>query len=405
MTDKGEHILVTAGEVHLERCLRDLTETYARVEVNVSSPIVPFKETIVRPPKVDMVNEEVLDDTEKNEEEEKKILIQTPNKRVSMCIRAVPLPIEATNLLEQSSDLLRMATDDTTESLPTDVAADIETLKEKLGDILEKEEEFSSMLDKIWSLGPRKCGPNVLFNNVPHYKERSSIWVTHKKTIPRSSILADYDSSVVNGFQLATLAGPICEEPMTGVAFFLDEFEVCDNVMEESSSEVYGPLSGQVVSSIKDGCRRAFESRSQRLMLAMYACTVQVKAEALGKLYASLGKRHGTVVDETMVEGSSTFTVSAHLPVVESLQFAQEVRRQTSGLAMPQLVFNHWETLDLDPFWEPTTEEELTHFGEKADSENRAKAYVNDVRRRKGLAVDEKLVDFAEKQRTLTKMK
>ena len=38
LTDKGEHILVTAGEVHLERCLRDLKETYAGVEVVASEP-------------------------------------------------------------------------------------------------------------------------------------------------------------------------------------------------------------------------------------------------------------------------------------------------------------------------------------------------------------------------------
>ena len=38
LTDKGEHVLVTAGEVHLERCLRDLRETYAEVEVVASTP-------------------------------------------------------------------------------------------------------------------------------------------------------------------------------------------------------------------------------------------------------------------------------------------------------------------------------------------------------------------------------
>ena len=106
-----------------------------------------------------------------------------------------------------------------------------------------------------------------------------------------------------------------------------------------------------------------------------------------------------------MVEGSSTFTVTAHLPVVESFQFAQEIRRQTSGLALPQLVFSHWETVDVDPFWVPRTEEEILHFGDKADSENQARKYMNDVRKKKGLAIDEKIVEFAEKQRTLTKMK
>ena len=95
----------------------------------------------------------------------------------------------------------------------------------------------------------------------------------------------------------------------------------------------------------------------------------------------------------------------ANLPVIESMDFGNELRKQTSGLAMPQLVFSHWEIIDVDPFWEPQTEEELLHFGEKADSENPALRYMNNVRRRKGLKIDEKIVEFAEKQRTLTKSK
>jgi ribosome assembly protein 1 len=57
--------------------------------------------------------------------------------------------------------------------------------------------------------------------------------------------------------------------------------------------------------------------------------------------------------------------------------------------------------LDIDPFWVPTTEEELEDLGEKADRENVAKVYVDGVRERKGLFVDRKIVEFAEKQRTL----
>lgn len=63
--------------------------------------------------------------------------------------------------------------------------------------------------------------------------------------------------------------------------------------------------------------------------------------------------------------------------------------------------FGRYEMLDQDPFWVPTTEEELEDLGEKADRTNVAKAYVDGVRERKGLFVDRKLVAFAEKQRTL----
>lgn len=58
-----------------------------------------------------------------------------------------------------------------------------------------------------------------------------------------------------------------------------------------------------------------------------------------------------------------------------------------------------------DPFWVPSTEEELLHCGEKADSENLARRYMNAVRKRKGLHVEEKIVEHAEKQRTLKKNK
>lgn len=63
------------------------------------------------------------------------------------------------------------------------------------------------------------------------------------------------------------------------------------------------------------------------------------------------------------------------------------------------------QVIPYDPFWVPSTEEELLHFGEKADSENIARRYMNDVRKRKGLHVDEKIVEHGEKQRTLKRNK
>ena len=59
--------------------------------------------------------------------------------------------------------------------------------------------------------------------------------------------------------------------------------------------------------------------------------------------------------------------------------------------------------IDTDPFWVPSTEEELELYGDKGDSINRAQIYMNNVRRRKGLPVTEKVVEFAEKQRTLSR--
>ena len=90
------------------------------------------------------------------------------------------------------------------------------------------------------------------------------------------------------------------------------------------------------------------------------------------------------------------------LPVASSFGFSDEIRKRTSGAASPQLVFQGFEMLDEDPFWVPSTEEELEDLGELADRENVAKAYMDGVRVRKGLVVQgRKLVRDAEKQKTL----
>lgn len=47
LQETGEHVILTAGELHLERCLRDLKERFAKIDIHVSPPIVPFRESIV----------------------------------------------------------------------------------------------------------------------------------------------------------------------------------------------------------------------------------------------------------------------------------------------------------------------------------------------------------------------
>lgn len=60
-----------------------------------------------------------------------------------------------------------------------------------------------------------------------------------------------------------------------------------------------------------------------------------------------------------------------------------DIRKKSSGAASPQLVFHGFELFDLDPFWTPSTLEELEDLGDKADRENLAKKYMEQVRKRK----------------------
>ena len=140
---------------------------------------------------------------------------------------------------------------------------------------------------------------------------------------------------------------------------------------------------------------------SSRLLLATYICDLQAPSEVLGKVYAVIAKRKGRILSEEMQDGTPFFNIKSSIPVIESFGFADDIRKRTSGAASPQFVFGGYEVLDMDPFWTPTTEEELDLLGDKSDKENLAKKYMERVRKRKGLAVDKVRIEHAEKQKTL----
>ena len=376
--ETGEHVLATVGEVHLQRCINDLKGQFARVELDVSSPIIPFRETVVPPPKVDMVNEVISSEneiklvSEATEESlaDGTICIHTANKSCRLEIEALPLPPEVTSLLEESAHLLRalnLLNSKVGVKLNEETVTKLRELKTKLQEAFASSRDNSAVLqsavDNVWSFGPRNIGPNLLLNGVPSYK-RSSVWSALEGGPSVLPPLQEYDNSIVSGFQLVSLSGPLCEEPLLGVCFVLKDWSYAQSTSKEKEadssdhrsakelphaepqadvSDTYGPFSGQLMSAMKEGCRRAFLARPCRLMAAMYSCEILATAEVLGKLYAVLGRRNGRVVAEEMKEGSATFGIRALVPVAESFGFAEEIRKKTSGLASPQLVFSHWE--------------------------------------------------------------
>jgi len=138
----------------------------------------------------------------------------------------------------------------------------------------------------------------------------------------------------------------------------------------------------------------------------MFLCEIHVSSDYVGSVYKVLAKRKATIQNEEVLDGTSMFVVKASLPVAESFGFAEALRKHTSGHAVPQLAFSHFAILPEDPYWEPTTQEELEFYGTKGDvAVTRARRYVDEARRRKGLPVLKKLVEEPEKQRTLSKKK
>ncbi|KAE8985442.1 Elongation factor-like GTPase 1 [Phytophthora fragariae] len=442
--ETGEHVIVALGELHLERCIKDLKERFAKVAVQVSEPLVGFRESVVDGTvssfQENIVFKELLNpDGPKDEQPDKNAaeavedvdpkvaLGTTPDGTLTLKLRALPLPLETAKLLEESAALLQRVThsrktaeetNGTESSIEVEAAAeDVSAFKKKLEKSLQSSESNflkSLPLDQIWSCGPRRVGPNMLINNIQGYHASGCLFpaadsVDEVQDSEKAEQMRKLENSIVTGFQMASSAGPLCDEPVWGVAFIIEDVAFHEKTSDEDRSEEekaeagkYGPLSGQVISIMRTTCLMAFVKQPVRLVEAVYECTVQCQAEQLGKLYSVISKRRGDIYSEELSDGTALFTVKAHLPVVESFGFATDLLIQTSGAASnPQLIFSHWGTIDMDPFFQPQTEEEREDYGERVYEHNYVRRYIEAVRKRKGLSRDEKIVVHAEKQRTL----
>eukprot|EP00644_Phytophthora_capsici_P011935 jgi/Phyca11/526703/estExt2_fgenesh1_pm.C_PHYCAscaffold_120048 len=443
--ETGEHVIVALGELHLERCIKDLKERFAKVAVQVSEPLVGFRESIVDGTissfQENIVFKELLNpDVTKDDSSEKEdinasaevqdtkvALGTTPDGTLTLKLRALPLPLETAKLLEESASLLKRiavskkANDDmkdknTVVELEAAASEDVSVFKKKLEKSLQSSESSflkALPLDQIWSCGPRRVGPNMLINSIPTYRATGCLFpsdsVAETHDSEKDEKIRKLENSIVTGFQMASSAGPLCDEPVWGVAFIIEDVVFHDEKSEEDKSEEekaemskYGPLSGQVISIMRTTCLMSFVKQPVRLVEAVYECTVQCQAEQLGKLYSVISKRRGDIYSEELSDGTALFTVKAHLPVVESFGFATDLLIQTSGAASnPQLIFSHWSIIEMDPFFQPQTEEEREDYGERVYEHNYVRRYIEAVRKRKGLSRDEKVVVHAEKQRTL----
>ncbi|KIY45516.1 P-loop containing nucleoside triphosphate hydrolase protein [Fistulina hepatica ATCC 64428] len=410
----GEHVILTAGELHLERCLKDLRERFARVEIQASEPIVPFRETAVKAP--DMAPPKTAGAPRGT------IRGGAIQNTVSFTIRTAPLPRLLRDFILDNLTIIRnLARGRKDDSGPNETIESEDELEfqdevihnptvapDAFWDAFaskckEVGGEWSTLpVERIWAFGPHGAGGCVLIDARSESGEATSYVPIFVLTKECHHPTDDFDAHIEHGFQLAAFQGPLCAEPVEGLAYFVERVEVDrESLGKEIEQNRMAQVIGSVISSVRDACRNGLLDWSPRLMLAMYTCDIQCSTDVLGKVYGVIAKRRGRVLAEEMKEGTSFFTVTALLPVAESFGFADGIRKRTSGAASPQLIFSGYELLDLDPFWVPTTEEELEDLGEKADRTNVAKAYMDSVRTRKGLFVDRKIVESAEKQRTL----
>ena len=93
----------------------------------------------------------------------------------------------------------------------------------------------------------------------------------------------DFADKISYAFQIATAQGPLCNEPVQGMAVFLEEVIINQSIEEESSArDKLGRLTGEVIKSMQQGIKDGFLDWSPRLLLAMYSCEVQSSSKSYG---------------------------------------------------------------------------------------------------------------------------
>ena len=123
--ESGEHIIAGCGELHVEICLKDLIEEYAKCDIKKGDPVVSYKETVT-------------------EESSQMCLSKSPNKHNRIYMKAQPLGDELTDEIEDEKIGPKMDPKDRKKVL-------VETYEWDANDAM-----------KIWCFGPNENGPNLV---------------------------------------------------------------------------------------------------------------------------------------------------------------------------------------------------------------------------------------------------
>jgi ribosome assembly protein 1 len=99
----------------------------------------------------------------------------------------------------------------------------------------------------------------------------------HNDQLSRQAItIRDLSDKIVYAFQLATGQGPLCQEPVQGIAVVLEDIALH---VERDDAIDFGRLTGEAIRIVRDSISQGFLDWSPRILLAMYSCEIQASSK------------------------------------------------------------------------------------------------------------------------------
>ena len=271
--DSGEHVIAGCGELHVEICLKDLEEDFAKCVIIKGDPVVTYKETVT-------------------EESSQMCLSKSPNKHNRLFCKARPMPMDLCDKIEDGAMGPRAEP------------------KERSRILFEDYEWDKSDTQKIWCFGPDTNGANV--------------FVDVAKGV---QFLNEIKDSVEAAFQWATKEGALCDENMRG-----NRFDIHDVTLHTDAIHRGG---GQILPTCRRVIYACELTAKPNLMEPIFLVEIQTPDDCVGAIYQTMTQRRGSVEGEEPVPGTPLVNMKCFLPVGESFGFTQALRAATSGRAFP----------------------------------------------------------------------
>ena len=123
--ESGEHIIAGCGELHIEICLKDLEEEYAKCPIKKGDPVVSYKETVIETSNI-------------------VCLSKSPNKHNRIFCQAAPIGDELAQAIED------------------DKVTEKQDVKERMRILQDDYEWDPNDAKKIWCFGPENTGANLV---------------------------------------------------------------------------------------------------------------------------------------------------------------------------------------------------------------------------------------------------
>lgn len=291
MQETGELVLLTAGDVHLGKCIEDLTTKFAKVEIHVSRPMVSLRETIIS----SNPDNNYLRNTSND------IVVNTP--QFSLSVVALPLPEVIVDVIKANHELFTTVEEHQYKSF-VDIARqsfeqtqEVQTPSEKVfrSEVTKKnlihvkghlksvcqplDTYWTGIEEKIWSVGKNPDCINLLINYTDDYLRNIYYEINcHDQR-------ALFDHCILKAFNILCKAGPLCEEPLTNCGFVINKFEL---VKEVNPEDITPQTTSAIESALRGTFKKALEKQDQRLMEPMYVTDIQVNTNILGELFVLL---------------------------------------------------------------------------------------------------------------------